>query len=426
MTTATSPAVRVRIDFAQASDPGRDPNKQVNEDSCGYAETKFGHLLVLCDGMGGHYGGKEASRTAITTIFEMMDRAPAATLPAMALKTAIEEAGRRVYMLGGPPENRTRPGSTVVSLLMHDAGMDVAHVGDSRGYIIRANQIYPLTRDHSMVQAMIDAGMLTEQQAIGHPDANKITRALGMKPEVEVEVRPEPMDLFAGDIVLLSSDGLTDLALGPDILGAVRQALASGNVESACKTLVDLANHRGGHDNITVQMARVVDVPPKARATIPQSPSSANDAAPASQQAPAAAPQRPQETFPMTSPDQGRGGHATPRPPPRRPACSRNPGRPRRSSGPPCRRPRRIYRRRHVALPPAPGPPSRSSHRLPLHTGTQAPTRGLPAAPLPRRRASPPIGSTRPGRRRSRCRHPRSRLLRRRSVPRTGLRPRRR
>ncbi|MBK8258676.1 MAG: protein phosphatase 2C domain-containing protein [Polyangiaceae bacterium] len=305
MTNAPSSAVRVRIDFAQASDPGRDPNKQVNEDSCGYVETKFGHLLVLCDGMGGHYGGKEASRTAITTIFEMMERAQPSTAPAVALKAAIEEAGRRVYLLGGPPENRTRPGSTVVSLLLHDGGMDVAHVGDSRGYIIRANQIYPLTRDHSMVQAMIDAGMLTEQQAIGHPDANKITRALGMKPEVEVEVRPEPMDLFAGDIVLLSSDGLTDLALAHDILGATRQALASGTVENACKTLIDLANNRGGHDNITVQMARVAEVPPKARATIPQAPTAAESQ-------PNSAQQRPQETYPMTAPDQSRGGYATP------------------------------------------------------------------------------------------------------------------
>src|SRR5262245_51162638 len=290
---ATSPSVRVRIEFAQASDPGRDPNKQVNEDSCGYAETKLGHLLVLCDGMGGHYGGKEASRTAITTIFAVLDRAPGLT-PARALKAAIEEAGRRVYLLGGPPENRTRPGSTVVSLLLHDGGLDVAHVGDSRGYIIRANQIYPVTRDHSMVQAMIDAGMLTEQQAIGHPDANKITRALGMKPEVEVEVRPEPMDLFAGDIVLLSSDGLTDLALAPDILGAVRQALASGAVEHACKQLVDLANNRGGHDNITVQMARVQEVPSKARATIPQAPQEAAGPVSAARSMP---PQRPQETF---------------------------------------------------------------------------------------------------------------------------------
>src|SRR6185436_8564908 len=95
--SAPRTSVRLKIDFAQASDPGRDPNKQVNEDSCGYAETKFGHLMVLCDGMGGHYGGKEASRTAITTIFEVFEQTAPTTSPAQALKTAIEEAGRRVY-----------------------------------------------------------------------------------------------------------------------------------------------------------------------------------------------------------------------------------------------------------------------------------------------------------------------------------------
>src|SRR6185503_547880 len=239
-------STRLKIEFAQASDPGRDPNKQVNEDSCGYAETRFGHLMVLCDGMGGHYGGKEASRTAITTIFEVFEQTPPNQPPAAILKTSIEEAARRVYLLGGPPENRTRPGSTVVAMLFHDRGVDVAHVGDSRAYVIRATQIYPLSRDHSMVQGMIDAGMLSEEQAIGHPDANKITRALGMRPDVDVEVRPEPMELFAGDVLLQSSDGLTDLALGRDILGATRQALAAGAVSHACEQLVQLANNRGG------------------------------------------------------------------------------------------------------------------------------------------------------------------------------------
>ena len=185
--------LRIKIELAQLSDPGRDPSKQVNEDSCGYAETRFGHLCVLCDGMGGHYGGKEASRTAITTIFEMFDQPRGNLSPAQMLKAAIEEAGRRVYVLGGPPDSRARPGSTVVAMLIHDLGLDVAHVGDSRAYIIRSNRIYPLTRDHSMVQGMIDAGMLTEESAMGHPDSNKITRALGMKPEVEVESRPDTM-----------------------------------------------------------------------------------------------------------------------------------------------------------------------------------------------------------------------------------------
>jgi PPM family protein phosphatase len=266
----SAPRSRLRLEIAQASDPGKDPNKQVNEDSCGYVETKHGHLAVLCDGMGGHYGGQEASRLAIKTIFEEVERSSTAMKPVEALKHAVERAALRVYELGGPPDNKARPGSTVVAMLLHDGGVDVAHVGDSRAYVIRSSQIYPLTRDHSMVQGLIDAGQLTEEQAIGHPDANKITRALGMKPEVDVEVRPEPMELFAGDLLLQASDGLTDLALSRDILRATLQALASGGIEHACKQLVQLANDRGGHDNITVQIARIAETGPS-RTAIPGS-----------------------------------------------------------------------------------------------------------------------------------------------------------
>ena len=255
---AVASPLEVSIEVAQLSDPGRDPNKQVNEDSCGYAQTKYGHLCVLCDGMGGHYGGQEASRRAITTIFEQIEQAPEGATPGQALKHAIETAARRVYELGGPADNKVRPGSTVVAMLLHDGGLDVAHVGDSRAYVIRSGQIYPLTRDHSMVQAMIDAGFLSEDQAMGHPDANKITRALGMKPDVDVELRPDSMELFPGDLLLTASDGLTDLALAKDILGATRQALASGGLDHAAEQLVRMANDRGGHDNITVQLVKVL------------------------------------------------------------------------------------------------------------------------------------------------------------------------
>ncbi|WP_437535362.1 protein phosphatase 2C domain-containing protein [Sorangium sp. So ce726] len=308
MMPPTESSPHLKIEFAQASDAGRDPNKQVNEDSCGYAETQFGYLCVLCDGMGGHYGGSEASRTAITTIFEMIERTPASVGPSGALKAAIEEAGRRVYQLGGPPENRVRPGSTVVAMVLHERGVDVAHVGDSRAYVIRSHQIYPLTRDHSMVQGMIDAGMITEAQAIGHPDANKITRALGMRPEVEVEVRPEPMELYPGDVLIQSSDGLTDLVLPGDILGCTRQALASGSVDHACRMLVQLANHRGGHDNITVQMVRVIETGSRSL-TIAHGPPGA--ASPGDGVNPARA-SRPQETVAMTRPEAAIGQqHAT-------------------------------------------------------------------------------------------------------------------
>lgn len=297
----SAPRSRLRLEIAQASDPGKDPNKQVNEDSCGYVETKHGHLAVLCDGMGGHYGGQEASRLAIKTIFEEMEAASLELKPAEALKRAVEKAALRVYELGGPPDNKTRPGSTVVAMVLHDGGVDVAHVGDSRAYVIRSSQIYPLTRDHSMVQGLIDAGQLTEEQAIGHPDANKITRALGMKPEVDVEVRPEPMELFAGDLLLQASDGLTDLALSRDILRATLQALASGGIEHACKQLVQLANDRGGHDNITVQIARIAETGPSRTAvpgsTVPPSSSEApTEALPRTQGAVAGAPVPPTAT----------------------------------------------------------------------------------------------------------------------------------
>ncbi|AUX41435.1 phosphoprotein phosphatase [Sorangium cellulosum] len=300
MMPPTESSLRLKIEFAQHSDPGRDPNKQVNEDACGYAETQLGHLCVLCDGMGGHYGGSEASRTAIKTIFEVIEQTPATAAPGAALKAAIEEAGRRVYRLGGQAENRVRPGSTAVAMLLHDAGVDVAHVGDSRAYVIRAHQIYPLTRDHSMVQGMIDAGMITEAQAIGHPDANKITRALGMKPEVEVEVRPEPMELYPGDVLILASDGLTDLVLSADILGCTRQALASGSVDHACKMLVHLANSRGGYDNITVQMARVIEAGNRSQTIAHAPPGVAGDSGGGEAQRTSG----PLETVAMTRPDE--------------------------------------------------------------------------------------------------------------------------
>src|SRR5690606_34222439 len=152
------------------------------------------------------------------------------------------------------------PGSTVVAILLHHGVVDVAHVGDSRAYAIRGKQIYRLTRDHSMVQELLDGGVINEQEAIGHPDSNKITRALGMTPEVEVERRGEPMELYDGDIFVLASDGLTDLARNDDILVTVTEYLKEKDVQAVCDELVALANRRGGHDNITVQVIRVLGV----------------------------------------------------------------------------------------------------------------------------------------------------------------------
>src|SRR5579883_3658870 len=130
-----APALPV-VEYAERSDPGRDPDKQVNEDVCGYRETRFGHLAVVCDGMGGHAAGREAAELALSTIFEVFEAAAAEAPPARVLRESIEEASRRVHEMRTSEVALGRPGSTVVAALMHAHGTEVAHVGDSRAYLV--------------------------------------------------------------------------------------------------------------------------------------------------------------------------------------------------------------------------------------------------------------------------------------------------
>ena len=260
----------VVIEFAELSDPGRDPAKRVNEDSSGYFETPHGHLVVVCDGMGGHAAGQQASRLAVDTIAEHVRAAEAGKPPGAVLGRAVRAAAQAVYELGGQAPPDVRPGSTCVAALIHEAGAEVAHVGDSRLYFLHATRLSRITRDHSLVQQMVDAGVLSPEEAAVHPDANKITRALGMTPDVEVEVRGHALALHAGDALLLASDGLVDLVSDDELSTLVQKHLASGPAV-ACQELVALANQRGGHDNITVQIVQVLSVP--ARAPAPTMPS---------------------------------------------------------------------------------------------------------------------------------------------------------
>jgi len=240
------------VEYADRSDPGRDPDKQVNEDACGHRATRFGHLCVVCDGMGGHAAGREAAQLALSTIFETFDRALDAVRPADVLRTAIQEASRRVFGMRTSEIALGRPGSTVVAVLLHAQGTDIAHVGDSRAYLVHEGQIRRLTRDHSIVQELVDRGLLTQEQAAHHPEANRITRALGMAEEVEADVLPQGVRQVAGDAFVLCTDGLCDLVEDQEILGVVGSEPAG----QAVGKLVDLANARGGHDNVTVVVIR--------------------------------------------------------------------------------------------------------------------------------------------------------------------------
>ena len=149
------------MEYAERSDPGRDPSKQVNEDACGHRETRLGHLCVVCDGMGGHAAGREAAELALATIFATFEQAPEGASPAGVLRAAVEEASRRVHVMPATEVALGRPGSTVVAVLMHALGTEVAHVGDSRAYLVHEGQIFRVTRDHSIVQEMVDRGLLT-------------------------------------------------------------------------------------------------------------------------------------------------------------------------------------------------------------------------------------------------------------------------
>ena len=240
------------VEIAVRTDPGRDPDKQVNEDAAAHAEGKLGLLAVVCDGMGGHAGGKEASELAVKSIVEIIAAAPEKTAPRDALRVAIEEANRRVW---GMPTNEGgyRPGSTVVAILAHAAGAEIAHVGDSRIYLVHCGAITQVTKDHSMVQEMVDRNIIKAEDAANHPDANKIMRALGIAKDVEVDVRPEPILFVAGDVFILCSDGLSDLVTPTEILDIAGSRPAA----QAAGQLVDLANARGGHDNITAMVVRM-------------------------------------------------------------------------------------------------------------------------------------------------------------------------
>jgi protein phosphatase len=253
-TLALAPVVAV----AERTDPGRDPDKHVNEDACRHVETPFGQLCVVCDGMGGHEGGLEASNAAIDTIVGYLAAAaPRADIPPEAraaelLKEAIVAANAKVFALGRGEAPAARPGSTVVAILVHRTGTEVAHVGDSRCYLVHAGKIRQVTKDHSAVQQMVDAGLLTQDQAASHPEANKITRALGTREDVDVELSQPRIVHALGDVFVLCSDGLSDM-VDPE---AIERIVTSAPPDVAVQQLVDLANARGGHDNITAVVLR--------------------------------------------------------------------------------------------------------------------------------------------------------------------------
>ncbi|HET9450481.1 MAG TPA: Stp1/IreP family PP2C-type Ser/Thr phosphatase [Aggregicoccus sp.] len=217
------------------------------------------HLYVVADGMGGHAGGGTASRIAVETIDKELRRARDSrdnpfvstanlqdSLLPEALRAAVEQACRAIFAAAQEDPRLSGMGTTVISLVVHDEFAFFAHVGDSRAYLIRGDLIQQISEDHSLVNEQIKAGMITPEEAKHSRYKNIITRSVGFEEEVLVDV----MGLVAepGDTFVLCSDGLANMVEDRELLETVRQ---TRRLEDVPKALIDLANERGGDDNIT-------------------------------------------------------------------------------------------------------------------------------------------------------------------------------
>ena len=237
--------------IAKKTDVGR--VRAMNQDACAAGEFPDGMVwTVVCDGMGGAASGDVASATAVKLIAERIQSSYREGMQANSVRSllfsAIEAANAVVYDMACANEALAGMGTTVVAAILRDGAAYVAHAGDSRAYRIAGGMMHQLTRDHSMVQAMVDRGQITPSEAKDHPRKNIITRALGVDEHILIDFCEEPF--LAGDILLICTDGLTNAVDDDEIC---RIAL-SEDVGQAAERLVEQANENGGQDNITVVM----------------------------------------------------------------------------------------------------------------------------------------------------------------------------
>jgi PPM family protein phosphatase len=239
----------MRLSSFAGTDVGR--TRSGNEDSYFCGRTVF----AVADGLGGHQGGEVASAAAVAPLAaldgrEFADPAEAAE----ALAAAIREANAAIIDQAAGDPGLWGMGTTVTAAtLAGDRHLQLAHVGDSRAYLLRDGSLDQLTTDHTVVGELVRRGRLTPEQAAIHPERSILTRAVGLDPRVPVDT-PDPLELVPGDQVLLCSDGLTETVPDPHIA----ELLTTGSDgDAACRALIDAANAAGGPDNITVVLIQV-------------------------------------------------------------------------------------------------------------------------------------------------------------------------
>ena len=221
--------------------------RSTNQDTLLISDNLYG----VADGMGGHLGGETASKLAGRVIENMLaNKSPSETI----LRIGMEAANRRVFERQKFDFALRGMGTTLTVLWEADDHVLVAHVGDSRAYLLRNNKLQCITQDHSVVGEMLRSNTLSPQEAKAHPYRNVITRAIGTTPVVEVDLFREKKE--TGDIWLLCSDGLYNKVENLEI----EDIILTANQEEAAQKLLELALDRGGEDNVSILLAYVTEV----------------------------------------------------------------------------------------------------------------------------------------------------------------------
>ena len=258
-----------KLAFVGQTDTGR--VREHNEDTIA-TDPDVG-LLVLADGMGGYNAGEVASGIAVKTITNLVreglsredlgsiDRGTGLSRPSIVLRDAITRANKIIYQTARSQAECEGMGTTVVAALFYDNRISIAHVGDSRLYRQRGSQIAQVTMDHSLLQELVDRGFYSPEEAQRAANKNYVTRALGVEPQVEVEVQEHPVD--KGDIFILCSDGLSDMVEDEDIRLTI--STFGANLDTVAKQLIQLANENGGRDNVSVVLAQANEAFPASR-----------------------------------------------------------------------------------------------------------------------------------------------------------------
>lgn len=257
----TEPQVRAVLSWAARTDIGRVRSHNEDKFDVFLPEddsmlARRGRLFAVADGMGGHQGGQIASEFALKTLVRAYF-APGAADADTALRSGIADANALVTRAAEQFGAKNDMGTTLVTAVVMDDTLTIAHVGDSRAYLLREGERpRQLTTDHSWVEEQVKRGSLTREEAEASPYRNVILRSIGMGESMESELSSEK--LLAGDIIVLASDGLTGYLDG-DAIGAI---CTGKGLSQAALALVDAANDAGGKDNITALLVRVDSLTP--------------------------------------------------------------------------------------------------------------------------------------------------------------------